>query len=596
MSLTMEEIRAKYPMYDEVSDADLLKALHSKHYADKMSFNDFSAKVGVSAPEPEPQPAPQQTGIPPQAIAVANELARNFGLTIAEGLDMVLTRFPNELGKVAGVDLGIPSIADGLESLSNPNAARMEDGLAKDLVSAAGKTGAVAYGMLPAAGRNLARGGDAALDFLGFGSAAPVSNAARVSQGLEFDQFGRPGMRPTEVGEQRRVLNSVLNNDGDTVSAGYRLATDAPVSAPAVVADQTAKQTMNYGFSDGLVALAKTSSSRSKERMRHMLRMVEAGHKNLRNKSSHRPWHVVGDAMIERYNNVLALKKQASDQLDSVAKGLKGSSRANPEPAYRGFLEALADKGVDFNRETGRFVYGGSDFEGADGAQKIIDLVMSRMWNAQTRKGLDQMDAYDLHRFKKFIDEQVSYGGSQAEGLKGTAETIVKKLRHDIDTALDTAYDNYNAVNSQYSETRTAIDEMNRLAGKTRDLTGENGRSIAGKLGRRISSNAMSGDDVELAVAQLDEVSRKYLGASPDDDVVTLVEFANELDSVFGPSARSSLLGEFDKALGRTGQAVATATGNDISGNLFASVWNKMRTKELDVEGALKAFNDLLAE
>lgn len=46
---SMQEIRQQYPQYDDMSDADLAKALHGKHYAD-MPFEEFSAKIGLQPP------------------------------------------------------------------------------------------------------------------------------------------------------------------------------------------------------------------------------------------------------------------------------------------------------------------------------------------------------------------------------------------------------------------------------------------------------------------------------------------------------------------------------------------------------------------
>ncbi|WP_250523715.1 hypothetical protein, partial [Caballeronia sp. NCF2] len=51
----------------------------------------------------------------------------------------------------------------------------------------------------------------------------------------------------------------------------------------------------------------------------------------------------------------------------------------------------------------------------------------------------DGNDAYQLHIFKKTIDEMVDYGVS-GEGLKGNAKTILKALRSYADDALDTTF------------------------------------------------------------------------------------------------------------------------------------------------------------
>lgn len=59
---SISAIRKKYPQYDDMSDADLAKALHRKFYSD-MDFNDFAQRVGLER---------RSTG---------GEIARQVGLT-----------------------------------------------------------------------------------------------------------------------------------------------------------------------------------------------------------------------------------------------------------------------------------------------------------------------------------------------------------------------------------------------------------------------------------------------------------------------------------------------------------------------------------
>ena len=48
--MRMEDIRKKYPQYDDIDDGQLLRALHSKHYSD-MPYSEFASKVDMSKPE-----------------------------------------------------------------------------------------------------------------------------------------------------------------------------------------------------------------------------------------------------------------------------------------------------------------------------------------------------------------------------------------------------------------------------------------------------------------------------------------------------------------------------------------------------------------
>lgn len=52
---TIADIRKQYPQYEDMSDAALAKALHSKFYAD-MPEAEFNAKIGLSADAPAPEP------------------------------------------------------------------------------------------------------------------------------------------------------------------------------------------------------------------------------------------------------------------------------------------------------------------------------------------------------------------------------------------------------------------------------------------------------------------------------------------------------------------------------------------------------------
>jgi hypothetical protein len=66
--MNIQEVRAKYPQYSDLSDEALAKGLHAKFYAD-MPFEQFSAKIGLgpdksvpdSAAPPAPSAEPQKT-------------------------------------------------------------------------------------------------------------------------------------------------------------------------------------------------------------------------------------------------------------------------------------------------------------------------------------------------------------------------------------------------------------------------------------------------------------------------------------------------------------------------------------------------------
>ena len=57
MNELLKKFRAQYPQYDDMSDADLARALHGKFYSD-MSFEDFAGRIGLAV-EPDARTAAQ---------------------------------------------------------------------------------------------------------------------------------------------------------------------------------------------------------------------------------------------------------------------------------------------------------------------------------------------------------------------------------------------------------------------------------------------------------------------------------------------------------------------------------------------------------
>ena len=148
---------------------------------------------------------------------------------------------------------------------------------------------------------------------------------------------------------------------------------------------------------------------------------------------------------------------------------------------------------------------------------------------------------------KRFIDEIVTFGKS-GEGLAGRTEGVLKSLRRGLDGILDSNFPEYDRVNTTYAETIQALDSFQDAAGRKINLTGENANKAVGTVTRRLLSNAQSRVGLLDSVNELDSVATKYGGAF-DDDLLTQVLFIDELDSVFGPVARTSFQGQIRQAI-----------------------------------------------
>jgi hypothetical protein len=106
---TMQEVRAKYPQYNDMTDEQLAEALHRKFYSD-MPFDEFAAKIGLSQVE---QPAQEMswadtgvdalksmwTGLVHGAAGLAalpQDLGRWAGGNVAYGIDRLMGQSPEE--------------------------------------------------------------------------------------------------------------------------------------------------------------------------------------------------------------------------------------------------------------------------------------------------------------------------------------------------------------------------------------------------------------------------------------------------------------------------------------------------------------------
>jgi len=295
---------------------------------------------------------------------------------------------------------------------------------------------------------------------------------------------------------------------------------------------------------------------------------------------------VAGNSLLDRVNHIKTVNREAGKQIDEVAKSLRGRG-VDSTKAIDNFMDNLDEMGIRLDNRL-RPNFKGSDIEGLSGPQLAIANMVKRM--AAGRKGVAP-DAHELHRMKRFIDEQVTYGKA-CEGLKGKTERVLKQLRKDLDTTLDDAFPEYNNVNTRYADTVGALDALQDVAGRKMDLFGANAEKATGTLLRRMMSNAQSRVNLVDAVDNLDSISRKYGGVF-DDDIATQMLFVDELDSVFGPVARTSLAGEVGKG---TKKVLETATGQrtmlGTAGEVVVKGAEKLRG--ISEEGAFKSITELL--
>ena len=253
----------------------------------------------------------------------------------------------------------------------------------------------------------------------------------------------------------------------------------------------------------------------------------------------------------------------------------------------------------------------GSDIMGLDAPTRALQRLLERV------DGIENMDAYELHRLKRYIDENVSYGKG-AEGLTGKVENIVKGLRRDIDSALDAEFPIYNRANTEYSETRDILDEFARLGGSGVDPSSPNYEKRLGTLLRRVLSNAVSRESMLDLTQEADSAAKRYTSpsgstsvvpyapsssplldspASLDDDVLTQVLFADELDRMFGTNARTSFAGDISKQVERGIDTMASPQNQTFAGMLLEGGKTAADyARGINEENAMEALRQLLRQ
>lgn len=498
----------------------------------------------------------------------------------------------------------------GLDKAVNTINSIQEYGLGKTLGERAyEETGSPA---LAAAGETIPTAAGAAIGLRGAKGLARVDKSAQEIASALFKR-----QSPTK----RRIAKMMADGSTDVETAKYRLIPDRAPSAddvqvnlsggerlrlsgpgasqsatsatekvkrflgdggPRVARDKAAAETIRQGFDEGVIAAVKGSSSADKSKMLKMVDIMEKGKKNKRFAVLNRPSDVAGDSLLERFKLVRNVNKEAGKQLDKIASNLKGK-RLDFSPQVGKFIDDLGDMGVYLD-DSLKPVFAGSDLEGLPGVQRVVRNLIGRMTETKTP------DAHDIHRLKRYIDEQVTYGKTQ-RGLSGKTEFVIKKFRSELDDLLDSNFDEYNQVNTTYAETIKSLDALQDVAGKKMDLSGGNADKAVGTLMRRLMSNAQSRVRLLDSIQDIESVAVKY-GGKFDDDLITQALFVDELDAVFRPVARTSFQGQIDQAIQQSARAVRSTEEVTLS----AAGRFVERVRGINEEAAFKSIKELLKQ
>lgn len=426
-------------------------------------------------------------------------------------------------------------------------------------------------------------------------SAAPIlESAARNEVSL---------LRPSISKEKLDIINKLRAGDTDNSLATVELKVSNPSLKDAqgkllpeaykIVDDPIAKETIKQGFNDGIVQAVKTSDNYNAKKMLDMLNVSEKGKKNAVYGSENRPTDVIGDSLAQNIQFVKRINREAGADIDKAAKSLEGK-QVDVSRSVDTFVTDLADRvkvKLVADKSGGvRPDFRGSDIEGKMYApeQRLITMIVDRM--ANTKKP----DAYDVHRLKRAIDQTVVYGKTNSKSLWPDVENSVKSLRKNLDSTLDENFESYNAANTKYSDTIQALDDFQKTAGGKVDLFGDGADKQLGILSRRLLSNVQSRQELTNAIKTINETGKKY-GNKVQDNIMAQITFANELDNMFGPAAKSSLAGEQSAGTKAALRDIADSRSfYEVAAKGVQKVADK--TRGVNQDAAYKSMRELLAK
>lgn len=293
------------------------------------------------------------------------------------------------------------------------------------------------------------------------------------------------------------------------------------------------------GFADEDIEFIMSMKPQDKTKAQKMIDLAEKASKNKR--SLERPIDVVGDSMLDRVKFIQKQNSTSGKAVDATARALKGQ-KVDATPVREKALSLLEDAGVYANPD-GTPNWSKSIFNKTPELKNKIMKTLSDL-------PAGEMDAYDLHNFKKSIDEVVNYG-VKGEGLKGKSASILKAVRSTADDVLDTNFVDYNKANTDYKTTRDVLEVVQELFGKKAGISKERG----GQLLRSVFSNNASRQRVLSLVEQLDKVSKQY-GGKYTDNLLDQALFTEILEDVYGTQATTSLQGQVARAVKGTKKVI----------------------------------------
>jgi hypothetical protein len=421
---------------------------------------------------------------------------------------------------------------------------------------------------------------------VGLKGVGKAANAINTEKTLNTTTKAVDAIFKYQTPAKKKIAALIQEGAGDRSTAKYLLENGRAVK------DNLAINAIGQGFDEGVIAAVKHSSSLDKIKMLKMTEIMRKGKRNARYAVEHRPGDVVGSSLVERVKYIQKTNRQAGSEIDKAAQSLKGKP-IDISDASRQLSDELDSMGVSISRNAdGQFVPNFSKTEIAPGDRAPLKEVIRQM-SLKSQDG--NIDALSVHKMKRIIDRNVTYGKVKT-GMSGDVERMLKRFRGSLDDVLDSNFPEYNAANVKYSDTIQALDDIQSAVGRKLDFSSASADKASGTALRRLMGNTQSRANLIDSISDIEKVAKKY-GAKLDDDLLNQALYADELDRVFDPVARTSFQGQIDQAVKRGVDIAASPTsGIDTAKGLADAAIKKARDRSINQERAFQAIIDVLSE
>tara|TARA_R110002096_G_scaffold430716_1_gene644980 strand:+ start:1005 stop:2654 length:1650 start_codon:yes stop_codon:yes gene_type:complete len=497
---------------------DYKKALIKAHNAgDTVAANLFARKIKESKQVVQ-QPSVQNPDVPAggtvPAFTQEPQPERSFGETLGGIGEAALTMGTGATGGALGFLAG--SVPDVIDKLAGNPDKKLRESFA----------GALTNTPEGAAGQEFVGDIGAAL-----GTLPPVGLTGGVIPKIAAPSLKIPKSR-------NKTLNVLGEAAPDNIQKSFTKKLGEDRFEPRIFG--MVKEARKQGFDDSVTAMIANSTKNNKRSMSKQVALIKRVKGNAREKALQGAADIAGDALLKNIDFVNGNKSQAGVQLGRVANRLKGKAASVTDPV-NSFFKDMERLGVEFDGN-GKPNFEAAVFEGTAPAENLVNKISLRL---KRNNNFTDTDGFKAHEFKKFIDENVNFEKSEG-GLSGRVDRAVKSLRSGINESVNDISPDYKQANKQFSDTITALDELQDVAGRKLDFKGANADKAAGVLLRSQLNNTGKRANLLTAIGNLEDVAKKY-GGNFDDDVLTLSIFADELESIFGSRTRTAIRNEAKK-------------------------------------------------